>query len=69
MLKYVKQVNNGIYSIQDYPCQISAYKPTEITHSVKIRGKNEPEIMKIIKNSFLSKASDNDLAGKSSRCD
>ena len=24
----------------DYICQVSTYKPTEIKHSVKIRGKN-----------------------------
>ena len=29
--------------VQEYTCQMSAYKPTEITHSVKIRGEHGKE--------------------------
>ena len=30
--------HKGNFDIQEYTCQISAYTPTDLKHSVKIRG-------------------------------
>ena len=47
--------HKGNFDIQEYTCQISAYTPTDLKHSVKIRGESEYEFDQMMMMNWVNK--------------